>query len=71
MRIFIVSRGYPSEKYVTNGIFEFDQAKALARNGHEVIFLVNDIRSLRRKRKWGRESLEKDGVKIESLNIPC
>ena len=29
MRIFIVSRGYPSEKYVTNGIFEFDQAKAL------------------------------------------
>ena len=36
-----------------------------------MIFLVNDIRSLRRKRKWGRESLEKDGVKIEALNIPC
>ncbi len=71
MRIFMISRGYPSEKYVTNGIFEFDQAKALAKSGHEVIFLVNDIRSLRRKRKWGNESFEKDGVKIEAVNIPC
>lgn len=38
MRIYIISRGYPSEKYVKNGIFEFDQAKALASIGHEVVF---------------------------------
>ncbi len=71
MRVFIISRGYPSEKYVTNGIFEFDQAKALAKQGHEVIFLANDLRSLRRKRKFGSESFIKDGVQIEALNIPC
>ena len=71
MRVFIISRGYPSEKYVTNGIFEFDQAKALAKQGHEVIFLANDLRSLRRKRKFGSESFIKDGVQVEALNIPC
>lgn len=71
MRIYIVSRGYPSEKFVTHGIFEFDQAKALAANGHQVIYIALDMRSFRRKRKLGRESFIKDGVQIESINIPC
>ena len=71
MRIYIISRGYPSEKYVKNGIFEFDQAKALASIGHEVVFLALDLRSFRRKRKFGRESFQKSGVNIEAVNIPC
>ena len=70
MRIFIVCRGYPTEKYIGNGIFEFDQAKALAVRGHEVIYLAIDLRSIRRWRHWGRESLQKDSVKIEAINIP-
>ena len=71
MKIFIVSRGYPSDKYVTNGIFEFDQAKALAEAGHQVVFLAVDLRSIRRKRKFGRESFEKNGVFVEAINVPC
>ena len=71
MKVFIVSRGYPSDKYVTNGIFEFDQAKALAEAGHQVVFLAVDLRSIRRKRKFGRESFEKDGVLVEAINVPC
>jgi len=70
MRIFIVCRGYPTSKYVMNGIFEFDQAKALAARGHEVIYLAIDLRSIRRWRNWGRESLQKNSVKIEAINIP-
>ncbi|MPM58999.1 Glycosyltransferase Gtf1 [bioreactor metagenome] len=70
MRIFIVCRGYPTSKYVMNGIFEFDQAKALAARGHEVIYLAIDLRSIRRWRHWGRESLKKDSVNIEAINIP-
>jgi glycosyltransferase involved in cell wall biosynthesis len=70
MRIYIIARGYPSEKYIGNGIFEFDQAKALASRGHEVIYLAIDLRSIRRWRHWGRESLQKDSVKIEAINIP-
>jgi len=70
MKILFVSRGYPTTKYALNGIFEFDQAKALAARGHEVIFAAVDLRSIRRWRRWGRESLVKDGVKIEAINIP-
>lgn len=71
MRILIVSRGYPTKKYKMNGIFEFDQAKALAAAGHEVIFAANDMRSIRRWRKWGIEEKIIDGVKIYAINIPC
>ena len=33
----MVSRGYPSEKYHGSGIFEFDQAKALAKTEYKTI----------------------------------
>ena len=70
MRIFIITRGYPTDNYPGNGIFEYDQAKALTAAGHEVVYLAVDLRSLRRKRKWGFESLERDGISIEAINLP-
>ena len=42
MRIFIVSRGVPSDRNLTLGIFEFDQAKALVEAGHDVVVLSVD-----------------------------
>lgn len=71
MYILIISRGYPSDKYPTHGIFEFDQAKALVEAGCKVIYAVVDVRSVRRWRKWGFESFYKNGVQIEAINIPC
>lgn len=71
MYILIIARGYPSEKYKMNGIFEFDQAKALVNAGQKVVYAAIDVRSFRRKRKWGYESFVKDGVQIEAINIPC
>lgn len=71
MYILIVSRGYPTDRYKTNGIFEFDQAKALAQAGHKVVFACIDMRSIRRIRKFGFESLVKENVHIEAINIPC
>ena len=70
MYILIIARGYPTEKYKMNGIFEFDQAKASVQAGHKVIYSAVDVRSIRRWRKWGFESFEKDGVQIEAINIP-
>ncbi len=71
MNVYIMARGYPTKKYPMNGVFEFDQAKALAEYGHKVTYLAVDLRSLRRKRHLGRETLIKDGVTIECINIPC
>ena len=70
MRVFIMARGYPTEKYPLNGIFEFDQAKALSKAGVEVIYLANDTRSIRRKRKWGYQRFNKDGVEMFVFNLP-
>lgn len=70
MYILIISRGYPTEKYKTNGIFEFDQAKALAVAGHKVVYAAVDVRSIRRWRKWGIEKKTIEGVKVYAINLP-
>lgn len=70
MKVFFVSRGYPSEKYKMYGIFERDQAEALAKMGLEVVFLSVDLRSIRRQRKFGDGYFEKNGVKVYSIDWP-
>lgn len=70
MYVMIVSRGYPTNKYKMNGIFEFDQARALAKEGHKVVFAAVDVRSLKRWRKWGIEQQKIQGVNVYIINIP-
>lgn len=70
MYIMIISRGFPTNKYKMYGIFEFDQAKALAKAGCKVVFAAIDVRSIRRWRKWGLERHEIEGVNVYVLNIP-
>lgn len=70
MKVFVISKGMPTEKYPLNGIFEFDQAKALAKVGHDVAMLVIDFRSRTYKRNYGWFSYEKEGVKVFELSLP-
>lgn len=70
MYVLVLSGGIPSDKYIGHGIFEFDQAKALAKTGCKVVFAVADIRSLRRWRKWGVERYDREGVHVVRVNIP-
>lgn len=70
MKVFVISKGMPTEKYPLNGIFEFDHAKALAKVGNDVAMLVIDFRSRSYKRKYGCFTYEKDGVKVFELSMP-
>lgn len=70
MNILVVSRGIPDSKNPLSGIFEFDQAKALASIGHNVMFLALDFRAIRIRRKWGIYAYKKDGVDVCKLSIP-
>lgn len=70
MYVLIIARGCPKPKYGGNGIFEFDQAKALAQAGCKVVYAAVDLRSLRRWRKWGCEHFYNDGVEVYAVNIP-
>lgn len=70
MKVAIISRGTPNEKYPLYGIFEFDQAKALVKKGIEVAFIAIDFRAWSFKRKYGLLHYEKDGVQVFELSLP-
>jgi len=70
MRVFVVSRGMPTEKYPLNGIFEFDQAKALVQSGVDVTMLVIDYRSNSYRRKYGCFLYDKESVHVAELSLP-
>lgn len=70
MFILILAENYPDKEWPLLGIFEFDQAKALQNLGHKVIFVSIDMRSIRRRRKWGTTEFVKEGIKVYSLSIP-
>lgn len=70
MYTLFVSRGYPTAKYKMNGIFEFDQAKALVNEGLQVVYAAVDLRSLRRWRSWGVHKKVIDGVHVYEINLP-
>lgn len=70
MKVFMISQGYPSVEYPMNGIHQYAYATALKKHGIEVVFLALDVRSFRRKRKWGFESLVIDDIPVYAMNIP-
>ena len=70
MRIVIFSRGFPTPAEPMQGVFEYDQAKALAAAGNQVILAVLDLRSLRRSISVGRRSFKEDNLHVEILRYP-
>ena len=70
MKVAIISRGMPTRQDPLNGIFEFDQAKALVQAGLEVAFVAIDFRAPSFKRKYGLFKYENAGVKIFELSLP-
>lgn len=70
MNILIISNGMPTRQYPLNGIFEWDQAKALASIGHNVTYFALDLRSIRRKRKLGIYKEIKEGICIYTIAWP-
>ncbi|MDE7510124.1 MAG: glycosyltransferase [Muribaculaceae bacterium] len=62
MKLLILARGIPSKNDPQEGCFEWDQAKALAAKGHEVIVMAVDGRIRKFWRPLGITKTEKDGV---------
>ena len=69
-RVLIVSRGIPTKEEPLNGIFEWDQAQALKQAGLDVCFAVIDLRSIRKKRKYGIVQTERAGIPVFSVAVP-
>lgn len=70
MKLLIISRGIPTKENPLNGIFEMDQARALSKAGHEVTLFVLDLRSIRRRRGFGRFEKMIDGIRVYIGSYP-
>lgn len=70
MKVLIIGRGKPDSVYPLNGSFEYDQAIALAASGLDVTYFAVDLRSIRRKRKFGIIHGDNDGVRWHVINVP-
>jgi len=68
--ILIVSRGIPTKEYPMLGLFELDQATALAAFGHNVKMLVVDLRSFLRKRPFGIHHYSINNVEVHIISFP-
>lgn len=62
MKIFFISRGWPSEREPQWGCFERDQALALKKLGHEIVVLSVDVRFRWYSRKYGITKNFQDGI---------
>ncbi len=71
MKILFLSGEYPSTENQITSIFIHNQVKALQSKGIEVAVLVVDIRSIRKKRKYGYTKRTFDGVQVYQYAIPC
>ena len=71
MNVLFVTRGYPQTHNNNMGIFEKDQAMALVKAGHRVAYGVVDIRSIRRRRKFGYNHFtDENGIEVFEMNWP-
>lgn len=70
MLILIIARNLPTLKYLTHGIFEFDQAKALKSYDHKVVLVSLDLRSFRRKRRLGKYWSVKEDIPVLNISLP-
>ena len=70
MRVLVLSRGVPCASSPLRGVFELDQAKALATAGHDVLVGYVDGRSARRVRRFGWSHRTIDGIETLGLDLP-
>lgn len=71
MKILFVTRGYPQDHNNNLGIFERDQAIALKKAGVQIAYAVVDIRSIRKRRKYGyNHFVDENGLDVFEMNWP-
>ena len=67
MKIFVISRGWPTDKEPQWGCFERDQAKALCALGHQIVVLSVDVRVMFALRKYGITKQKENNITIYNL----
>ncbi len=64
MKIWVIGRGYPTPANKMWGSFELEQAKLLARKGHEVSYIALTLSFFDRQDKRGLRTFTEDNVSV-------
>lgn len=64
MKIWVIGRSYPMPINRMQGSFELEQAKMLAKHGHNVSYISCVFHPYKRIKKWGFCTWEEDNVQI-------
>lgn len=70
MKIWVIGRHYPTIRNRMRGSFELEQAKMLARGGHEVTYISVVFHPRKKIRNWGIASWKEDGIRIVGYSVP-
>lgn len=68
--VVVCGRGVPDDGSPLLGLFELDQARALQAAGLSVAYAGLDVRSLRRRRRFGYRHEVVDGLDVHVLSVP-
>lgn len=70
MKIWVIGRHYPAVNNRMRGSFEIEQAKMLARGGHDVTYIAVIFHPYKKIRNWGFSTWTEDGIKICGYSCP-
>lgn len=70
MYTLVIGRAFPAKETGMMGIFEFEQAAALKKNGMDTVYLFCDTRSIKLLRKLNYQSFTKHGVPVYGYHFP-
>ena len=70
MKIWVIGRNYPAIKNRMGGSFEIEQAKMLARGGHDVTYIAVVFHPYKKIRNWGFASWNENGIRVCGFSCP-
>ena len=70
MRIWVIGRHYPAVNNRMRGSFEIEQAKMLARGGHDVTYIAVIFHPYKKIRNWGFATWKEDGIRVCGYSCP-
>lgn len=64
MKIWVIGRSYPQDSNNMQGSFELEQAKMLAKHGHDVTYISCIFHPFKKVKNWGFANFTDDNVNI-------
>lgn len=71
MKVLFLTGVFPDTQNPYSGVFVYNQVKALKKQGVDLSILYFDLRSIRKKRKWGLSKYRYKEVDVYQFAIPC